>query len=292
MISIQIQTIIYNTKKESIIRSIESIENSLNNYLKNNACHITISYGDASEHRTFSQKELNDITIKYKNLNIQYTYFGFNSGTSKGHNILGSLCKSNYILIINPDIVFEANLLENFVNTFNDKSVGIVEAKQLPIEHPKEYDIYTGETDWASGACLMIPYSIWREVDGFDENLFLYCDDVDLSWRVRTKGYKIKYNPYACVFHSKFLLNDCNLNITNSEQYYSIEAYLIMLYKWSNNYKLDKLLRKYKNSSGIEKKAYTNFIEKKSKGKLKSCYDPEHKISYFNSGYFTKHRFW
>lgn len=294
MISIQIQTVLFENTKESILRSLESINNSFKNYLQKNDCYLTISYGDASNIRCFSNEQIDTIKSLYNNINICYQYFGFNSGTSKGHNLLGSSCKSNYILIINPDVIFEANLLENLLKPFKDKNVGIVEAKQIPIEHPKEYNIHTGETDWATGACFIIPYNVWEETNGFDENLFLYCDDVDLSWRVRAKGYKIIYNPHACIFHSKFISNSCKWQPSTAEQYYSIEAYLIMLYKWQHHEELNKLLNKYKNLSGLEKKAYTNFIKKMTTGQLKKFVGNENdlKIACFHSGYFTKHRFW
>ena len=41
---------------------------------------------------------------------------------------------------------------------------------------------------WLSGACLLVHSSLWQEVGGFDEDYFLYWEDVDLSHRVLAAG--------------------------------------------------------------------------------------------------------
>ena len=41
---------------------------------------------------------------------------------------------------------------------------------------------------WLSGACLAIGAEQWRATGGFDEDYFLYWEDVDLSWRARAAG--------------------------------------------------------------------------------------------------------
>jgi GT2 family glycosyltransferase len=77
----------------------------------------------------------------------------------------------------------------------------LVEGVQFPEEHPKIYDPETLETPWISGACFLIPLEIWRAIGGFDENIFLYCEDVDLSWTCRRLGYKTKICPSALFYH-------------------------------------------------------------------------------------------
>jgi hypothetical protein len=62
----------------------------------------------------------------------------------------------------------------------------------------------------------------------------MYCDDVDFSWRARLAGYRVVYQPTACVFHDKRLDPDGQIVAGEAEVYYSAEASLMMAWKWSN----------------------------------------------------------
>jgi GT2 family glycosyltransferase len=52
-----------------------------------------------------------------------------------------------------------------------------------------------------TAACMMMRKSIFAEVGGFDENITVAFNDVDLCLRVREKGYLIVYTPYARAYH-------------------------------------------------------------------------------------------
>ncbi len=135
---------------------------------------------------------------------FSYQFFGENLGSAKGHNELAKDASADFLLILNPDIVVSPRFLQHLVSSFKDESTGIAEGKQIPIEHPKDYDIRTGETSWASTACAMTPTHLFHKLGGFDsETFFLYCDDVDYSWRVREAGFKVIFVPAAVVFHDK-----------------------------------------------------------------------------------------
>jgi N-acetylglucosaminyl-diphospho-decaprenol L-rhamnosyltransferase len=57
------------------------------------------------------------------------------------------------------------------------------------------------EVDWLSGCCLMIPRAIFDKANGFDENYFLFNEDVDLCRAIHQHGFKIKYFPFAKITH-------------------------------------------------------------------------------------------
>jgi len=58
-----------------------------------------------------------------------------------------------------------------------------------------------GEVTAASGACLAIPLSRWREVGGFPAEFFMYHEDVDVSVRLRLAGVAVGIEPAAVVRH-------------------------------------------------------------------------------------------
>ena len=58
------------------------------------------------------------------------------------------------------------------------------------------------EVAFLSGACLAIPRATWRAVGGFSEHFFMYCEDVDLSLRLRLEGARLAVVPAARVTHS------------------------------------------------------------------------------------------
>ena len=112
--------------------------------------------------------------------------------------------------------------------------VGIVEARQIPLEHPKKFDPVDGSTSWASGACMMIRAELLQQIGGFDgDSFFMYCDDVDFSWRARLAGYQVIHQPSARVFHDKRIQVDGRLVVSDAERYYSAEAALLMAWKYS-----------------------------------------------------------
>jgi GT2 family glycosyltransferase len=78
----------------------------------------------------------------------------------------------------------------------------LIEARQFPEEHNKQYDAETLETPWASGACLLICEDIFKKIGGFDPNFFMYLEDVDFSWRARAAGFSVKIAPRAIFGHS------------------------------------------------------------------------------------------
>jgi GT2 family glycosyltransferase len=51
------------------------------------------------------------------------------------------------------------------------------------------------------GSCLMVRRSILYELGGFDEDYFIYSEDVDLCWRIWLRGHRVLYVPTSIVYH-------------------------------------------------------------------------------------------
>jgi N-acetylglucosaminyl-diphospho-decaprenol L-rhamnosyltransferase len=54
---------------------------------------------------------------------------------------------------------------------------------------------------WAIGAFLLVRRQAWDEVGGFDPDQFMYAEDLDLGWRLRSRGWFTRYEPRAVVDH-------------------------------------------------------------------------------------------
>lgn len=294
---VQVQSVIYHNDKESLERAYESLANSIRVSRDNGMADlaVVVHYGDASSAPVYSQSEIEAIQKKYEQyFFFRYTFFNENTGTSKGHNKLGLTCEANYIVVMNPDVIVCPRFFEKMLHTFADKTkhAGVAEARQSPIEHSKVYDRKTLETDWATGACFMVPKELYCKIGGFDEQtFFMYCDDVDFSWRIRLEGWKIYYRPDCVVFHAKRLSSQGNWQPTSAEMYYSREAALLMAYKWSNHARFKKLYADFLNSDEIGAKVIARFEEMKANGKLPQQLDPEGRVACFVGDYFTEHRF-
>lgn len=109
---------------------------------------------------------------------------------------------TKWFLCLNPDGVLHRNSLKELLIMSGENPNCLIEARQFPEEHNKQYDPETLETPWASGACLLIRDNIFKKTGGFDPEFFLYLEDVDFSWRARSSGFSIKVAPRAIFGHS------------------------------------------------------------------------------------------
>ncbi|WP_196716778.1 glycosyltransferase family 2 protein [Actinomyces trachealis] len=61
----------------------------------------------------------------------------------------------------------------------------------------------THAVGWLSGACLLLPAQVWRELGGFDEGYFMFFEDTDLGARVTASGRLNLQVPDAVVIHEQ-----------------------------------------------------------------------------------------
>lgn len=129
---------------------------------------------------------------------------GENVGFGAGHDRAIKQGDSEYFLVSNIDITFADNSIEKIVScalSENQEDVASWELRQAPYEHPKYYDPVTLETNWSSHACVLVRRSAYVKVGGYESQIFMYGEDVELSYRFRSYGYRLKYCPSAIVYH-------------------------------------------------------------------------------------------
>jgi GT2 family glycosyltransferase len=167
-----------------------------------------------------------------------------NNGFARGMNLLARQGKGEFIFLLNPDTEIEPGCLERLLaRAESDPGVAICEARQTPREHWKAFDSVTGETTWCSGAAALIRRSAFESAGGFDERLyFMYCEDVDLSWRFWTQGWKCVYVREAVVRH---LTQDLTPGKRRThENYFSFRNSLFLFYRFGS-WKERDVLRKF-----------------------------------------------
>ena len=126
-----------------------------------------------------------------------------NRGFGAGHNVGIGTGNSRFCLVSNVDLTFEKDSLTKVVAMAcdDDEDVACWELRQKPYEHPKFYEPVTWETNWCSHACVLLRRSAFDLVGGYDETIFMYGEDVELSYRFRERGLRLRYCPSAVVWH-------------------------------------------------------------------------------------------
>ena len=125
-----------------------------------------------------------------------------NLGFSKGHSKIVSFL--NIDTELEPDAISELAAEIRTDMTTKGNRFALWELRQFPYEHPKLYDPITHETSWSSGAAFAVRRDVYQKLGGFDPQLFMYAEDVDLSWRIRSYGYRLKYVPRAVIRHYSY----------------------------------------------------------------------------------------
>jgi N-acetylglucosaminyl-diphospho-decaprenol L-rhamnosyltransferase len=133
-----------------------------------------------------------------------YARTGGNRGYGAAHNqgmreAFGSGVSA--YLCLNPDAVLHPRCLRELWATASLPDTGLVDARTFPEEHPKSYEPRTGDTPWCTGTALLVLPTAFAATGGFDEGIFMYGEDVDLSWRVRAAGLHVRTAAGALVHH-------------------------------------------------------------------------------------------
>jgi len=131
---------------------------------------------------------------------------GENLGFGRGHNANAARGHAPFFFVLNQDCVLEPNVLAPLLDQAgrDDVRVAAWELRQIPYEHPKTYDPVTLDTPWVSGAATLFRRSALDAVGGFEPRIFMYGEDVDLSWRLRAAGFRLRYLPRHAVVHRTY----------------------------------------------------------------------------------------
>ena len=165
---------------------------------------------------------------------IRTIAFDKNHGFTGGYNKAFEQIDSDLFVLINSDIEVTQNWLAPLVSWMKDHPECGACAPKLHSWQEKDKFEYAGaaggyidlygypfcrgrvmgrlETDtgqydspadvfWATGACLMVRSSLYRDLGGLDDRFFAHMEEIDLCWRMQLQGYKVSVVPESVVYH-------------------------------------------------------------------------------------------
>lgn len=126
-----------------------------------------------------------------------------NVGFGASHHYAIQHLDDEFFIVSNVDTTFHSNTISGLWRAalVDEDDIASWEVRQWPYEHPKYYDPVTLETSWSSHACILLRKRAYNEVGGYDQRLFMYGEDVELSYRLRGKGWRLRYLPQITITH-------------------------------------------------------------------------------------------
>lgn len=157
-----------------------------------------------------------------------------NYGFAEGYNRALQQIDAEYVVLLNSDVEVTSGWLEPMTDyldkhpqvaacqpkllSFQEKSCfeyagaagGFIDKYGYPFCRGRIFDVVEsdrGQYDdiipvfWATGAALLIRLQVYREVGGLDGRFFAHMEEIDLCWRLRSRGYGIVCLPFSRVYH-------------------------------------------------------------------------------------------
>jgi len=144
----------------------------------------------------------NDLILKEK-INKIYPHINFilskkNNGYGSGNNKIFRLAKTSHVLVLNPDTILSKNCINELIHQAN-----LIKNK-FAILAPSEKNIIKKEimeVDHVKGFSMLVNLSKIKKIKMFDENFFLYLEEIDLCKRLKLASEKIYICGKAKITH-------------------------------------------------------------------------------------------
>ena len=179
-------------------------------------------------------------SVKETYSQVKYIQNKVNAGFAKANNQAAQYAKGDILLFLNPDTLLTDQAIERMVEHIkSNPETGALGPKVLNTDGSLQYScrrfptVMTGffnrysllsqwfpnnpytvqylmkdfnheeirEVDWLSGCCLMVPKTVFAKTGGFDENYFLFNEDVDLCRTIHEIEFKVLYFPLVNITH-------------------------------------------------------------------------------------------
>lgn len=152
-----------------------------------------------------------------------------NIGFGSANNLGVRSAEGEFLLFLNPDARILSGKLEDIFQEFDEENnLGILGTRLVTKEgktqkwsaggkidlldvlrnnlgFPKNEKIWASpvkrEVAWVAATALFIRKALFKKIEGFDEKMFMYFEDIDLCMRINDLGYKVLYFPNFSVLH-------------------------------------------------------------------------------------------
>ena len=192
---------------------------------------------------------------------VKLLSFEKNYGFATGYNKALSLLETDYFVLLNSDVEVTDNWLQPMLNYMDEHETIAACQPKIRSYHNRNKFEYAGaaggfidkygypfcrgrilgtvEQDngqyddvvsvfWATGACLFIRSKAFWEAGGLDDEFFAHMEEIDLCWRLRSRGHGIVCVPQSVVYH----VGGGTLAAENPfKTYLNFRNGLLMLYK-------------------------------------------------------------
>lgn len=160
---------------------------------------------------------------------------GENTGFSRGQNTILKRINCDFALILNPDVKVEGENIKCMADFMDEKGCDIASCKiigfdgslqpnggdlpfgisliswlfnleifgNLPNFHriDKQYYAKDHETGWVGGTFMMVKNDVFEKIGYFNEDYFMYFEDVELCYRAKKAGLSVMINPKIEIEH-------------------------------------------------------------------------------------------
>ena len=189
---------------------------------------------------------------------VKQLVFDRNYGFAEGYNRAIATVEHEYCVLLNSDVEVTPHWLDAPIATLDaDPKVVAVQPKIRAWREKEKFEyagaaggfmdrygypfcrgrvLHVVEKDegqpadllWATGACLFVRTAIYKEAGGLDAQFFAHQEEVDLCWRLRTRGYRIGCTPASVVYH----VGGATLEMEHPRKtFLNFRNNLLMLYK-------------------------------------------------------------
>lgn len=195
---------------------------------------------------------------------VQFVINKENGGFAKGYNDALANLKEDYFVLLNSDVEVTPNWIQPVIDELETRENAFIAQPKIKSYRARDKFEYAGagggfidflgypfcqgrmfdhlekdmgqydkvrEIFWATGACMFIKASLFKELNGFDERYFAHMEEIDLCWRAKNIGKSVYYVPSSTVYH----LGGGTMQNTNPRKtFLNFRNSLLTLYKNDN----------------------------------------------------------